>query len=64
MTDKSRRKRTTVSRGQESVYEKRVVSDEEADRRAWAIVNKPDQSIKKSGSGRKSRPKHGHNEER
>lgn len=38
-----------------SSYEK--ISDEEADRRAWAIVNKPDHGGKKSGSGRK-RAKH------
>lgn len=43
-----------------SSYEK--ISDEEADRRAWAIVNKPDHGDKKSGSGRK-RAKHDYNEE-
>lgn len=33
-------------------YEKRGVSEEEAERRAWATVNKDDGGGKKSGSGR------------
>ena len=37
----------------EEGYEKRGVSSEEAERRAWATVNKQDKGGKKSGSGRK-----------
>ncbi len=36
----------------EESYEKRGVSDEEAEKRAWATVNKMDGGGKKSGSGR------------
>src|ERR1044072_7940571 len=36
----------------EENYEKRGVSDEEAERRAWATVNKESGGGKKSGSGR------------
>ena len=37
----------------EEGYEDRGVSKEEAERRAWATVNKQDGGGKKSGSGRK-----------
>ena len=63
MTDKPKHKRNIASRGNESAYEKRTISDEEADRRAWAIVNKPDQSARKSSSGKRARPKRSYNEE-
>ena len=36
----------------EEGYEKRGVSKDEAERRAWATVNKEDKGGKKSGSGR------------
>jgi plasmid stabilization system protein ParE len=36
----------------EKSYEKRGVSKKEAERRAWATVNKSDKGGKKSGSGR------------
>jgi len=36
----------------EDSYEKRGVSHEEAERRAWATVNKQDKGGKNSGSGR------------
>ena len=36
----------------EESYEKRGVSDKEAERRAWATVNKQDKGGKNSGSGR------------
>jgi plasmid stabilization system protein ParE len=36
----------------EEDYEKRGVSDEEAERRAWATVNKETHGGKKSGTGR------------
>jgi plasmid stabilization system protein ParE len=47
-TDKQARKADHIAEG----YEKRGVSDEEAERRAWATVNKEDGGGKKSGSGR------------
>lgn len=37
----------------EESYEDRGVSKDEAERRAWATVNKQDGGGKKSGSGRK-----------
>jgi len=37
----------------EGSYEKRGIPAEEAERRAWATVNKQDGGGKKSGSGRK-----------
>lgn len=46
-TDKQKRQAEHI----EESYEKRGVSDEEAERRAWATVNKEDGG-KKSGSGR------------
>ena len=37
----------------EESYEERGLSEEEAERRAWATVNKQDGGGKQSGSGRK-----------
>lgn len=48
-TDKQKRKARHIEEG----YEDRGVPDEEAERRAWATVNKQDGGGKKSGSGRK-----------
>ncbi|CAN5307618.1 hypothetical protein BH10PSE1_BH10PSE1_13680 [soil metagenome] len=47
-TGKQERKADHIAEG----YEKRGVSDKEAERRAWATVNKDDGGGKKSGSGR------------
>jgi hypothetical protein len=47
-TDKQKRQAEHIEEG----YEKRGVSDEEAERRAWATVNKATGGGKKSGSGR------------
>jgi len=47
-TDKQKRKAEHIEEG----YEKRGVSDKEAERRAWATVNKESHGGKKSGSGR------------
>ncbi len=47
-TDKQERKADHIAER----YEKRGVSDQEAERRAWATVNKDDGGGKKSGSGR------------
>ena len=47
-TDKQERKADHIAEG----YEKRGVSDKEAERRAWATVNKEDGGGKQSGSGR------------
>ena len=47
-TDKQKRKAEHI----EQSYEARGVSHEEAERRAWATVNKQDGGGKKSGSGR------------
>ena len=47
-TDKQERKADHIAEG----YEKKGVSDTEAERRAWATVNKDDGGGKKSGSGR------------
>lgn len=54
-TDKQKRK----ARHMEEGYESRGVSPEEAERRAWAAMNKQDGGGKKSGSGRRRsvRPK-------
>ena len=38
----------------EQSYEKRGVSKKEAERRAWATVNKQDKGGKNAGSGRKT----------
>lgn len=47
-TDKQERKADHIA----ASYEARGVSDEEAERRAWATVNKDDGGGKKAGSGR------------
>jgi len=47
-TDKQKRKAEHI----EESYESRGVSEKEAERRAWASVNKQDGGGKKSGSGR------------
>ncbi len=47
-TDKQKRKAEHIEEG----YEKQGVSKEEAEKRAWATVNKQDGGGKKSGSGR------------
>ncbi|MER2997866.1 hypothetical protein [Pontibacter populi] len=47
-TDKQKRQAQHI----EESYEKRGVSDKEAEKRAWATVNKQDGGGKKSGSGR------------
>ncbi|GBQ89485.1 hypothetical protein GCM10007866_23590 [Gluconobacter albidus] len=52
-TDKQKRKAEHI----EESYEKRGISEKEAERRAWATVNKDDGGGKKSGSGRKNHPK-------
>lgn len=49
-TDKQKRKAEHIEEG----YEKRGVSHEEAEKRAWATVNKQDGGGNKSGSGRKN----------
>lgn len=47
-TDKQKRKAEHI----EQSYEDRGVSEDEAESRAWATVNKQDGGGKKSGSGR------------
>lgn len=47
-TGKQKRKAEHIEEG----YEKRGVKKKEAERRAWATVNKSDKGGKKSGSGR------------
>jgi hypothetical protein len=47
-TDKQQRQAEHIEEG----YEKRGVSEDEAERRAWATVNKSSGGGKKSGSGR------------
>lgn len=47
-TDKQERKADHIAEG----YEKKGVSEKEAERRAWATVNKDDGGGKTSGSGR------------
>jgi plasmid stabilization system protein ParE len=47
-TSKQKRKAEHIEEG----YEKRGVKKKEAERRAWATVNKSDKGGKKSGSGR------------
>ena len=51
-TDKQKRKAEHIEEG----YEERGVSEDEAERRAWATVNKMDRGGKKSGSGRGKTP--------
>ncbi len=53
-TDKQKRKAEHI----ESGYEERGVSHKEAERRAWATVNKDDGGGKKSGSGRGKKTSH------
>ncbi|MDF2867395.1 MAG: hypothetical protein K0S11_865 [Gammaproteobacteria bacterium] len=48
-TDKQKRQAEHIEQG----YEKHGVSKDEAERRAWATVNKNTGGGKKSGSGRK-----------
>ncbi len=48
-TDKQKRQAEHI----EESYEKKGVSSNEAEKRAWATVNKNDGGGKKSGSGRK-----------
>ena len=50
-TDKQKRKAEHI----EESYESRGLSEKEAERRAWATVNKQDGGGKKSSSGRSSR---------
>lgn len=47
-TGKQKRKAEHIEEG----YEKRGLGKKEAERRAWATVNKSDEGGKKSGSGR------------
>jgi plasmid stabilization system protein ParE len=47
-TDKQKRQAQHIEEG----YKKEGVSTDEAERRAWATVNKQDGGGKKSGSGR------------
>ncbi|WP_162055557.1 hypothetical protein [Pontibacter pamirensis] len=49
-TDKQKRKAQHI----EDSYEEKGVSHEEAEKRAWATVNKQDGGGNKSGSGRKN----------
>jgi plasmid stabilization system protein ParE len=50
-TDKQKRKAEHIEEG----YEERGLSENEAERRAWATVNAMDHGGKKSGSGRGKR---------
>ncbi len=47
-TDKQKRQAEHI----EDSYEKQGLSEDEAEKRAWATVNKQDHGGKKSGSGR------------
>src|SRR6201995_1276753 len=53
-TDKQKRKAQHIEEG----YEDRGVSEKEAERRAWATVNKESGGGKKSGSGRGHKESH------
>jgi plasmid stabilization system protein ParE len=53
-TDKQKRKAEHIEEG----YEKRGVSTKEAERRAWATVNKESGGGNKSGSGRGRKDTH------
>ena len=53
-TDKQKRKAAHIEEG----YKEKGLGTAEAERRAWATVNKQDGGGKKSGSGRKSRQSH------
>jgi plasmid stabilization system protein ParE len=52
-TDKQERKADHIAEG----YKEEGVSAKEAEKRAWATVNKQDGGGNKSGSGRKNHPK-------
>jgi len=52
-TSKQKRRASKIERG----YKKRGVSSKEAERRAWATVNKESGGGKKSGSGRGKKEK-------
>lgn len=54
-TDKQKRKADHIEKG----YEARGVGKDEAERRAWATVNKEDGGGKRSGSGRGRAGSHG-----
>lgn len=53
-TDKQKRKAQHIEEG----YKERGVSQDEAERRAWATVNKESGGGKKSGSGRGKKENH------
>jgi hypothetical protein len=53
-TDRQKRKARHIEEG----YEERGVPEDEAERRAWATVNKEEKGGKKSGSGRGKRISH------
>ena len=53
-TDKQERKADHIAEG----YEKRGVSDKEAERRAWSTVNAEDGGGRQSGSGRGKKENH------
>jgi plasmid stabilization system protein ParE len=53
-TDKQKRQAEHIEEG----YERRGVPEDEAERRAWATVNKETGGGKKSGSGRGKRENH------
>jgi len=53
-TDKQKRQAEHIEEG----YEKRGASEDEAERRAWATVNKESGGGKKSGSGRGKQESH------
>lgn len=53
-TNKQKRKARHIEKG----YERRGVSEGEAERRAWATVNKESGGGKKSGSGRGHKESH------
>lgn len=53
-TDKQERKADHIAEG----YEHRGISEKEAERRAWATVNKESGGGKKSGSGRGKKESH------
>ena len=53
-TDKQKRQAEHIEEG----YEQRGISSSEAERRAWATVNKETHGGKKSGSGRGTREDH------
>ena len=53
-TDKQKRQAEHIEEG----YEKRGVSEDEAEKRAWATVNKESGGGEKSGSGRGKKESH------